>query len=130
MKIDKDVPRYPYGTYTQVAKKMEIGDSVFFERRPEALALRHALWRQGFHMSIQREREGWRVWRIEDETIKRENRAQRPHAGEPEPVEKAGGVNASRRKRSSERISSTITGERYQQDRKNRDRKKTAKRKV
>ena len=71
MVIEKGVPmpaRIPLnrGTWTTLARQMEIGDSVMFDKESDAAALRWALYSKGMKGMVRKiHREGWRVWRTE-----------------------------------------------------------------
>ena len=67
--IEKDVPmpsRIPLnrGTWTTLARQMEIGDSVMFDKEADAAALRWALYSTGKKGMVRKiHHEGWRIWR-------------------------------------------------------------------
>jgi len=64
LNIEKNIP-IPSGHatgYTATAKRMEIGDSVLFETKQEAISLRLALYKQKKGGLIREAEKGWRIW--------------------------------------------------------------------
>jgi len=64
LNIEKNIP-IPSGHttgYTATAKRMEIGDSVLFETKQEAISLRAALYLQKKGTLMREVEKGWRIW--------------------------------------------------------------------
>lgn len=69
LKIEKNIPipmsRNDHRQYIRLAEKMEIGDSIFVEKLALKETLRTALKKVKFLTRTKKEKNGWRVWRVE-----------------------------------------------------------------
>jgi hypothetical protein len=69
VKIEKDIPLPPKGRGSQdrrdLARTMDVGDSVLLETLADQENLRKRLYRLGRRSASRKQAGGWRVWRIE-----------------------------------------------------------------